>query len=69
MQSTVQSHIAFLTDRIEGFKAQLAEPGRTPAERDSIKSSLHIAEMALTYYCKAYELEQEIRLKESAIPS
>lgn len=61
MQTTVQAHIAFLEERIQTFNAQLTEPGRTPGERDSLRSSLHIAELALTYYRKAYELEQTIK--------
>jgi hypothetical protein len=61
MQSPLQSHVAFLEESIEKFKAQLSEPWRTNGERASITSSLHLAELALNYYRKAYEIEQRIQ--------
>jgi len=60
MQRTLQEHIAHLEQRIEFFKKELGEQSRSPQERASLRVDLDIAERALVYFRKAFELERKI---------
>ena len=65
MQFTLKAHIDFLEESIQAYKAQLAETRRANGDRARIASSLHLAELALTYYRKAYELEKSLQSSNS----
>jgi hypothetical protein len=60
MERTLQEHIRFLEQRILRLTEQMARPIRTEEERNRLQAEILIAEQALAYYKKAYELEQKI---------
>ena len=60
MQHTLQQHMQFLEKRILVLTAQMANPISTEQERNRLQSEILIAEQALAYYKKGYELEQKI---------
>jgi hypothetical protein len=60
MQHTLEEHIRFLESRIAALTVQMAGPIRTEQERNRLQSEILIAEQALAYYQKGYELEQKI---------
>ena len=60
MQRTLEEHIRFLEERIFFLTARMAGPISTERERNFLQSEILIAEQALAYYTKAYELEQKI---------
>lgn len=51
---------ARLEQRIRFFRKQLDEPGRSVQEKNHFRVDLDIAERALVYFRRAYELEQKI---------
>jgi hypothetical protein len=55
MQHILHEHILRLEDRIQALSDQLTDP-----ERDRLSDELRVAELALAYYRKAFELEQQI---------
>jgi hypothetical protein len=60
MQRSLQEHIAHLEQRIDFFKQQLKDPDHSPREHASLQIDLDIAERALVYFRKAFELERKI---------
>ncbi len=60
MQHTLHEHILRLENRIQALSDQLTDSDRTIPERDRLSEELRVAELALAYYRKAFELEQQI---------
>lgn len=60
MQNTLHEHIMRLELNIQTMRDQLTDPHLVDAERDHIKTEIRVAELALVYYRKAYELEQTV---------
>ena len=60
MDRSLREHIATLEQRLQALNKELMESTRTRAERNRIESEIRLAEMALTYYRKALELEKQI---------
>lgn len=60
MHRSLREHITQLEQRIESLEAALADPDRTTTEKVDLRLDLEIAERALTYFRKAFELEQRI---------
>jgi hypothetical protein len=60
MDRTVREHIFDLEQRLENLGRQIMQNRRTKEERNRIESEIHAAEMALSYYRKALELEQTL---------
>lgn len=60
MQRTLQMHISFLEERVRQLRGQIAKPIQTEEERNRLQAEILIAEQALSYYQKGYELEQKI---------
>lgn len=57
MQSTLHEHIMHLELKIQTLRDQLTAPYLTGLEHDRIQSEIHVAELALAHYRKAFELE------------
>lgn len=62
MDRTLKEHITSLEQHIQALNQELMESARTRAERNRIESEIRVAEMALSYYRKALELESQITL-------
>jgi hypothetical protein len=60
MDRTLREHITHLEQRLQVLNNQIMENRRTQIERNRIESEIRAAELALTYYRKALELEQQI---------
>ena len=60
MERPVKDHISHLEQRLDELNKQIMENRRTQIERNRIESEIRAAEMALTYYRKALELERQI---------
>ena len=60
MQRPLSEHIAYLEHKSETLKAALADPDRTAEERVSLRTDLDMAERALTFFRKAFDLERRI---------
>jgi hypothetical protein len=60
MDRTVREHIAYLETRLRDLNAEIMEDRRTHDEVNRLQSEIRAAEMALTYYRKALELEKQI---------
>ena len=50
----------FLEERIFSLTAQMVRPVSSEEERNLLQAEILIAEQALAYYKKGYELEQKI---------
>lgn len=60
MERPVKDHISHLEQRIEELNKQIMENTRTQNERNRFESEIRAAELALVYYRKALELEQQV---------
>ena len=60
MERPVKDHISRLEKRIDELNKQIIEDRRTQDERHRIESEIRAAELALVYYRKALELEQQV---------
>ena len=60
MQNTLHEHIMRLELNIQTLRDQLTDPYLSTTERNQIESEIRVAELALAYYRKAYELEQTV---------
>jgi hypothetical protein len=60
MERPVKDHISHLEQRIDELNKQIIEDRRTQDERNRIESEIRAAELALVYYRKALELEQQV---------
>jgi hypothetical protein len=60
MQRTLAEHIRFLEARIFALAAQMERPISAEEDRNRLQAEILIAEEALAYYKKGYELEQKI---------
>ena len=60
MNKPLKEHIAFLETRQEELHREMMDETRTRAERNRIESEIRAAELALIYYRKALEIEQQL---------
>ncbi len=60
MDRTLRDHINTLEQRLRDLNTQVMENTNTLPERNRVESEIKAAEMALDYYRKALELEQQI---------
>jgi hypothetical protein len=60
MDRTLGEHISHLELRLQELNAQIMENRRTQIERNRLESEIRAAQLALTYYRKAQELEQQV---------
>lgn len=61
MDGPIKEHISFLKGRLQDLHKQVMENRRTRIKQNRLESEIRAAELALTYYRKALELEQQIR--------
>jgi hypothetical protein len=59
MQTTLRDHITLLQDRIQQWSNELTDPHCDLKQREQIAAQIQRAELAVNYYRKAYELENE----------
>jgi hypothetical protein len=62
MDKALAVHISFLEHSLNSLTKKLMEDSRTRVERNRIESEIRAAELALIYYKKALELEQQINI-------
>ena len=67
MQSTLHEHILHLEHLIQTLTDKLTDPQRTLTERQLLNDAVQNAELSLTYYRKALELEQRLHLASDGI--
>jgi hypothetical protein len=60
MDRTLRDHIAHLDTRLRELTTQIMDNTRTLAERNRIESEIRAAELAISYYKKALELEGQV---------
>jgi hypothetical protein len=60
MDRTVRDHISHLEARLSSLNTEMMEQARTRVERNRIESEIRVAELALSHYRKALELEQQL---------
>jgi hypothetical protein len=60
MDQTLNVHISFLEQKLDDLHKRFLDDARTRVERNRIESDIRAAELALVYYKKALELEQQI---------
>jgi hypothetical protein len=60
MDRTVREHISFLEDRIQQLNFKMMESRQNQEQINQIESELRAASLALSYYRKALELEQNL---------
>ena len=60
MEQPLQQHIAHLEQRLNALNQQLMDEPQTKEERNRVEAEIRVAQMALTYYQKAFELEKQI---------
>jgi hypothetical protein len=61
MDKPLQEHVTRLEQRIESLRRQLAEPtGKSIESQSDLRIDLGLAERALGYFHRAYELERKI---------
>jgi len=60
MDRTVREHISFLEDRIQQLNFKMMESRQNQEQINQIESELRAAILALSYYRKALELEQNL---------
>lgn len=68
MQRTLSEHITYLEQKIDAFKKQLEEPGKTASQQNEIEIDLGIAERALAHFQRAFDFEQRLRQRASGYP-
>ena len=60
MDRTVREHLAHLEQRLCNLNAQIMDNHCIQAEANRLQTEIRAAEMALSYYRKALELEKQI---------
>jgi hypothetical protein len=65
MDQTLNVHISFLEKKLDDLHKEFLDDARTRVERNRIESDIRAAELALVYYKKALELEQQLTSKPS----
>jgi Skp family chaperone for outer membrane proteins len=60
MDKTLGIHIAHLEEKLRDLNKELMDEARTRAEHNRLESEIRAAELALVYYRKALELEQQL---------
>ena len=60
MERTLGEHITYLQNRVQSLQRQLTDSTLTEIERNRIQAEIQVAELALSHYRKAFELEREI---------
>lgn len=60
MDRTLREHISYLEQRLKKLNQRIMENGRSQIDRNRLESEIRAAELALTYYRKALELEREV---------
>lgn len=60
MEQTLRQHIGFLEERLNDLRNQLSDPSRVAAELQRVRADLQIAELALSHYRKALDLERKL---------
>jgi hypothetical protein len=60
MDKTLGIHIAYLEEKLRDLNKELMDEARTRAEHNRLESEIRAAELALVYYRKALELEQQL---------
>ena len=61
MDRTLRDHISFLEQRLQELSGRLMENARTLDERNRLEIEIRAAELALSYYRKALDLEKQVR--------
>jgi hypothetical protein len=61
MERLLIEHITFLERRVQKLNRLIMETMRTQPERNRLESEIRAAGLALDYYRKALELENQIR--------
>jgi uncharacterized protein YlxW (UPF0749 family) len=61
MERPVKEHIYFLERRVQRLNRLIMENERTQEERNRLESEIRATQLALDHYCKALELEKQIR--------
>jgi uncharacterized protein YigA (DUF484 family) len=59
MDRPLRDHISHLENRLQKLNQQIMDNRRTQIERNHIEAEIRAAQMALTYYRKALELERQ----------
>jgi hypothetical protein len=60
MQRPLSEHIAYLEHKSATLRVAIADPDRTAAERVNLRMDLDMAERALSFFRKAFDLERRI---------
>jgi hypothetical protein len=60
MDKPLGAHIAYLEQKLEVLNNKLMDEARGRAEHNRVESEIRAAELALVYYRKALELEQQL---------
>jgi hypothetical protein len=60
MERPLKAHISYLETRLQQLNSEIMENWRTQIERNRLESEIRAAELALTYYRKALQLEKQI---------
>lgn len=60
MDRPLKEHISHLERRLQELNREIMENRRTQDERNRLESEIRAAQLALTYYRKAFELEQQV---------
>jgi hypothetical protein len=60
MDQSLRQHIVFLEDRVRTLCHQLTDPSSVAAELEQVRTDLEIAELALSLYRAALDLERKI---------
>lgn len=63
MDKPLAVHISFLEQQLNDLHKKLMDEARTRGERNRIESEIRAAELALVYYRKALELEQQLTMR------
>lgn len=62
MDRPLKDHISLLEQRIEELTLEAMQNNNTLSERNRIESEIRVAQMALSHYRQALELEKELTL-------
>jgi hypothetical protein len=60
MDRPLNEHLSFLENRVQTLNRLLMANSQTQAERNRLESEIRAAELALTHYRKAVELEKQV---------
>jgi hypothetical protein len=67
MDQTLGEHILYLEKQLHDLNSKLMDEARTRAEHNRLESEIRAAELALVYYRKALELEQQLTTRSETI--